>query len=111
MSGQLVFPTPAVVSNADLSFLRMPQSRKETLARLANYLREHCHDSPNNWLALKGIGPWTVNYALMRGQSEPDLFLSSDLIVKKYLKTNELMSEEGVSPWGSYATLHCWSHY
>ncbi|WP_419153469.1 DNA-3-methyladenine glycosylase 2 family protein [Vibrio maritimus] len=111
VSGQLVFPTPGVVSNADLSFLRMPQSRKDTLARLASHLREHCDDSPNNWLALKGIGPWTVNYALMRGQSEPDLFLSSDLIVKKYLKTNELMSEEGVSPWGSYATLHCWSHY
>jgi AraC family transcriptional regulator of adaptative response / DNA-3-methyladenine glycosylase II len=111
LSGQRVFPTPDHVAGKDLSFLRMPESRKETLSRLACHLGEHPDDHPDNWLSLKGIGPWTVNYAKMRGLSSPDLLLSSDLIVKKYLIDHNEVNAEHTAPWGSYATLHCWSHF
>ncbi|MGR5348419.1 DNA-3-methyladenine glycosylase 2 family protein [Vibrio mediterranei] len=110
VSGKQVFPSAELVAQSDLSFLKMPQSRKETLARLAGFVAQASDDSPENWLTLKGVGPWTVNYARMRGLSDPDLFLETDLIVKKYSTLQQGLTADRVSPWGSYATLHCWSH-
>lgn len=104
------FPTPAEVSGADLSFLRMPNSRKETLARFADYMKSNNDAPPESWLDLKGIGPWTVNYARLRGAAEPNCFLDSDLVVKKALNQFPNLTSDNVSPWGSYATFHCWSH-
>ncbi|MGD8173823.1 DNA-3-methyladenine glycosylase 2 family protein [Vibrio sp. TRT 21S02] len=104
------FPTPAEVASIDLSFLKMPQSRKETLTRFAQYMIEHPESDPDSWLCLKGIGPWTVSYAHLRGCSQPDCFLDNDLVVKKALNTFTHLTKQNVSPWGSYATFHCWSH-
>lgn len=104
----LCFPTPYSVANADLSFLRMPQSRKDTLKRVADFTLTYPNAHPNDWLSLKGIGPWTVNYALLRGLSEPNCFLDSDLVVKKTVAQRPEMTKENVAPWGSYATYHCW---
>ncbi|MFS1414367.1 AlkA N-terminal domain-containing protein [Vibrio sp. 10N.286.49.B1] len=109
VSGQLVFPTPRCVDDSDLSFLRMPQSRKDTLSRLAASLIADDTLDPDKWLTLKGVGPWTVNYAKLRGQSQPDLLLKTDLVVKKYTDNHPSCEDSRVSPWGSYATLHCWS--
>jgi len=104
------FPTPTDLVNADLSFLRMPQSRKQTLARFASYVAQYPQHDPSEWLKLKGIGPWTVNYAKLRGQSDPNCFLEGDLVVKKALQTFNQLNPKLVAPWGSYATFHCWSH-
>ncbi|WP_394126524.1 DNA-3-methyladenine glycosylase 2 family protein [Vibrio hepatarius] len=109
-NGVTHFPTPQEISQADLSFLKMPQSRKETLSRFADYMVEHSDEPLDNWLDLKGIGPWTVNYARLRGKSEPNCFLDSDLVVKKACQKFTHLTTETVSPWGSYATFHCWSH-
>jgi len=109
-SGITHFPTPTEVNQADLSFLRMPQSRKETLARFANYMIDHQEQPLEDWLRLKGIGPWTVNYARLRGSSEPNCFLDSDLVVKKACESFTQLTSDAVSPWGSYATFHCWSN-
>lgn len=109
--GTLYFPTPEQVSQADISFLRMPQSRKDTLHRFAAYMVENQHQHPSKWLDLKGIGPWTVQYALLRGLSEPDHLLTGDLIVKKFIDQHANITANKVSPWGSYATFHCWSHF
>ncbi|ENM5797603.1 DNA-3-methyladenine glycosylase 2 family protein [Vibrio mimicus] len=104
------FPTPEQVNTNDLSFLRMPQRRKETLKRLAEYVLLHPMDPPSEWLQLSGIGPWTVDYAQLRGESQSDRFLTGDLVVKKALAQFPLLTAESVAPWGSYATFHCWSH-
>lgn len=108
-SGVTHFPTPEEVSKSDLSFLRMPISRKDTLKRFADYMMIYPNHSPCNWLAIKGIGPWTVHYALLRGVSEPNCFLSGDLVVKKALANFPNLSADSASPWGSYATFHCWN--
>ncbi|MGL6258856.1 DNA-3-methyladenine glycosylase 2 family protein [Vibrio sp. WXL210] len=110
-SDNLYFPTPTQVAQADLSFLRMPQARKDTLRRLAEFMIENPNNHPEQWLELKGIGPWTVNYAMLRGLSDPNCFLSSDLVVKKALGHFPNLDPKTTSPWGSYATFHCWSHY
>lgn len=104
------FPTPLEVAKSDLSFLRMPQSRKQTLARFADFVITQPDTEPSDWLTLKGIGPWTVNYAKLRGVSEPNCFLEGDLVVKKTRQQFPNLSSLSVAPWGSYATFHCWSH-
>ena len=104
-----LFPTPQQVVQTDLSFLKMPTSRKETLHRFAEYMCQHPDKHPTEWLALKGIGPWTVNYAQLRGLSEPNCFLATDLVVKKALAHTKITSPDSFSPWGSYATFHCWN--
>lgn len=104
-----LFPTPEQVADLDLSFLRMPQSRKDTLKRFAEYMVMSSDAHPSEWITLKGIGPWTIQYALLRGVSEPNCFLSGDLVVKKALSEFPELDAESASPWGSYATFHCWS--
>ncbi|WP_428444138.1 DNA-3-methyladenine glycosylase 2 [Photobacterium sagamiensis] len=107
--GDLYFPTPEVVANGELSFLKMPQSRKDTVKRFAEYMVDHFEDHPSQWLAIKGIGPWTISYAKLRGLSEPNCFLATDLVVKKVIATFDDFDEKSTSPWGSYATFHCWN--
>lgn len=63
---------------------------------------------------LKGIGPWTVSYAKLRGLSQPDCFLATDLVIKKAIaglseQSTHAELVEALSPWGSYATFNCWN--
>lgn len=108
---KFLFPTPKVIANSDLDFLKIPGSRKQTLRHLANHFLEHnTPETPKNWLKLKGIGPWTTDYACMRGLSDPDIFLGGDLGVKKAIgNANYKFEPEQASPWGSYLTFQLWS--
>ncbi|MFA0015103.1 AlkA N-terminal domain-containing protein [Vibrio lentus] len=106
---KLYFPTPKQIAEADVSFLRMPGSRKETLKRFAEYMVDNESEHPSKWIDLKGIGPWTIQYALLRGLSEPNHLLVGDLVVKKFIEHRPAINAESVSPWGSYATFHCWN--
>lgn len=107
------FPTPAALAASDLAFLKMPAARRTTLRTLAQHYVTHPNpDDPQAWLALKGIGPWTVNYAKLRGLSDPDVFMGGDLGVKKVLAEHALrLDTERAAPWRSYLTLHLWSLY
>ncbi len=106
-----LFPSPLAIASSDLGFLKVPQSRKQTLINLAqHYLDSDSPNDPQQWLALKGIGPWTVQYAQLRGLSDPDIYLAGDLGVKKaegYLAPD--FKPEQVSPWRSYLTFQLWS--
>ncbi|MEZ8289844.1 MULTISPECIES: AlkA N-terminal domain-containing protein [Vibrio] len=108
-SEKAYFPTPKQIADADVSFLRMPGSRKETLKRFAQYMVDNEAEHPSKWIDLKGIGPWTIQYALLRGLSEPNHLLVGDLVVKKFIEHRPTINTESVSPWGSYATFHCWN--
>ena len=110
-----LFPTPEAIANSELEFFKMPQSRKQALRNLAqHYLTHQQPDNPQPWLDLKGIGPWTVDYAKMRGLSDPDIFLAGDLGIKKALQkandqTTNSFASELASPWRSYLTFQLWS--
>jgi AraC family transcriptional regulator of adaptative response / DNA-3-methyladenine glycosylase II len=80
---------------ADFDELKMPASRKTALAELARFQLEHGDTEPEAWLSLKGIGPWTIAYARMRGLSDPDVLLGGDLIIRKRLLT--LLGETAIS--------------
>ncbi|GAA0812634.1 AlkA N-terminal domain-containing protein [Colwellia asteriadis] len=108
------FPSALAIAKSDLGFLKIPTSRKQTLRNLAQYFIDcqHIQDAndADQWLTLKGIGPWTVAYAKMRGLSDPNIFLAGDLGVKKAQKglTTPLEPEQA-SPWQSYLTFQLWS--
>jgi AraC family transcriptional regulator of adaptative response / DNA-3-methyladenine glycosylase II len=109
--GNWLFPTPESIAASDLTFFKMPGSRKQTLRNLAqHYIDCDKPNDPEQWLKLKGIGPWTVEYSQLRGLSEPDIFLGGDLGVKKAmvnLKPN--IDIEQAAPWRSYLTFQLWS--
>jgi len=102
------FPTPDAVANGDLSFLGMPNSRRETLRRFAAFYAQHPDAPPDDWLSIKGIGPWTIAYANLRGLSQADIWLNSDLVIKKQLLLHNIDADK-VSPWRSYLTFTLWS--
>jgi len=106
-----LFPTPQAVAQSDLDFMKIPGSRKQTLRNLAMHFVENSHaNNPDTWLPLKGIGPWTVNYATMRGLSNSDIFLGGDLGVKKALAhSQEEFDPSLAAPWQSYLTYQLWS--
>lgn len=103
------FPEPYQLLNLPLEQLSIPNARRETLKSFARFMAENPNSHPKDWLSIKGIGPWTINYARLRGLSEPDCFLSTDLVVKKALALLPNAKPSAFSPWGSYATFHCWS--
>ncbi len=110
-SDKMLFPSPAAVMHSELDMLKMPQRRKETLRALATYMAEHPEADPEQWLALKGIGPWTVNYAKMRGASDSDIWLGGDLGIQKALQqlaAANTISTDTLAPWRSYATFQLW---
>lgn len=102
------FPTAKAIINSDLAFLKIPNSRKQTLLLFAQHTLRCPDSSVDDWLKIKGIGPWTVAYAKMRGQSSPDIWLDTDLIVRKQLAKLEI-EPELARPWRSYLTFQLWS--
>tara|TARA_R110000851_G_scaffold307407_2_gene465937 strand:- start:42090 stop:43625 length:1536 start_codon:yes stop_codon:yes gene_type:complete len=122
-----LFPTPETIATALLDELNMPGARKLALNALGEFVHQHPDSMPDDWLAVKGIGPWTVAYANMRGLSDPDVFLSSDLVIKNRLHALHEQSGKAIetpksylniaaeiakqaSPWGSYLTFQLWDN-
>ena len=46
--------------------------------------------APGQLLALPGIGPWTADYVMMRALGDPDVFLATDLGVRRALEAHVL---------------------
>lgn len=109
-----LFPTPSAIAASDLAMLKMPASRRETLRRFADWYHQQGEEKPvADWLALKGIGPWTVDYVQMRALGHTDIWLAGDLGVKKalaQLTEGTAFDSAALKPWRSYATFHLW-HY
>lgn len=64
--------------------------------------------------ALPGIGPWTAQYIAMRSLAQPDISLSTDLVVLKALGTTSPVRAteltQSWSPWRSYGVMHLWNN-
>lgn len=105
-----LFPTPQAIADSELTFLKMPQARRDTLRGFSRYMQQSGQpDDISAWQALKGIGPWTCQYARMRGLSDPDIWLAGDAGVKNALKQGAIsFSAEAGRPWRSYLTLQLW---
>ncbi len=109
------FPSPSIVANSELEMLKLPVRRRDTVREFSRWFSEASSEEQNNpdlWLALKGIGPWTVDYVKMRAFGHTDIWLGSDLGIKKALaaitEAAPEFSPDSLSPWRSYATFHLW---
>ncbi|GIU53412.1 DNA-3-methyladenine glycosylase 2 family protein [Shewanella sp. KT0246] len=128
----LFFPTPKQVAEAGLDEFKMPGARKRALKGLGQFVTQSPLASPETWIEVKGIGPWTIAYAQMRGESNPNIFLGGDLVIKNRVKAlivkqdamkgldreftpklyQQLVEQisHQVSPWGSYLTFQLWKN-
>jgi AraC family transcriptional regulator of adaptative response / DNA-3-methyladenine glycosylase II len=102
------FPTAESIASHDLSFLKIPESRRQTLKAFAIWCQQRPDGAIDDWLDIKGIGPWTVAYAKLRGLSSPDIWLDSDLVIKNQLKKHSIDADQA-RPWRSYLTLQLWN--
>jgi DNA-3-methyladenine glycosylase II len=103
-SGLWCYPEAADVARLDLEALtsrKFSGAKAETLLRVARMADEGTlsltrDDDPAQaseaLLAVKGIGPWTVNYALLRGYGYPDCSLHGDVAVRAAFQ--RLLGEE-----------------
>lgn len=59
--------------------------------------------------AIRGIGPWTEQYIIMRGLAWPDAMPDTDLFIRRALERLGAHAVERWKPWRSYATMHLWN--
>jgi AraC family transcriptional regulator, regulatory protein of adaptative response / DNA-3-methyladenine glycosylase II len=119
-----LFPSASALADADPEELPMPRARARALVGLCAALA--AGDVPLDrsadrsevrarLLALPGIGPWTADYVALRALGDPDVFLPTDVGVRRALAGLELdtASVETMSrrwrPWRSYGLMHLWS--
>ncbi len=114
------FPSVQRLAEAPDDLFAMPTARRDTVRRLAAaVLAEDVvldvgaeyGEARATLLALKGIGPWTADYVLMRGLGHPDIFLGTDLVAVNALEAAGVSVDDAErwSPWRSYALHHLWA--
>lgn len=120
------FPQPKEFMTMNLDKLGITKTRQQTLqTAIQAVIDKKISLSPNQSLetfnqqfsALKGIGPWTVNYVGMRGLGIIDSFPASDLGIikammlddKKPTVHNILKQSEKWRPYRAYAALCLWN--
>jgi DNA-3-methyladenine glycosylase II len=104
-SGLWCYPEAADVARLDAEVLtsrKFSRSKAQTLLRLARLVdggelslapEAAPADVARALLAVKGIGPWTVNYALLRGYGYPDCSLHGDVAIRAAFQ--HLLGEDG----------------
>ncbi|QOY93662.1 DNA-3-methyladenine glycosylase 2 [Massilia sp. UMI-21] len=84
-------PDVARLALDELTSRKFSRAKAETLLRLAQLVADGSVVLDRNrpvaavtqeLLAIKGIGPWTVNYALLRGYGYPDCSLEGDVAIR-----------------------------
>jgi AraC family transcriptional regulator, regulatory protein of adaptative response / DNA-3-methyladenine glycosylase II len=120
-----LFPTPAVLAEADLREIGVTTARAATIRTVAQALldgrvdfraEQPLEEFVARWVALPGIGEWTAHYMAMRALSHPDAFPAADLILRRAaagggaeLGTKALTAlAEAWRPWRAYAVMHLW---
>ncbi len=119
-----LFPSSAALAMRDPEELPMPRSRGRALVGLCGALTDgrivldrgsDREDVRHSLLALPGIGPWTADYIALRALGDPDIFLPTDLAIRRVLaalgedprSAGEL--SERWRPWRSYAQMYLWN--
>jgi len=119
------FPSAAVVADLPDSAFGMPAARQETIRTLAALVADGKIDlepgadreeAVARLQEVPGIGAWTAGYVAMRAIGDPDVFLPTDLAVRRGAAALGLPSTpsaleahaERWRPWRSYALIRLW---
>ena len=118
-----LFPQPEKLLGLDLIGIGLTQRRAQTVSDVIGmFAAPGCAQKSDDELiaalaAIKGIGPWTLNYFALRGLGDPDAFPAADLGILKASKMGggpdkakslETLSESW-RPWRAYAAQYLWS--
>ena len=118
-----LFPTAARLAEVDPAELPMPRARARALVGLCGALAggdvalDRSTDRAEvraRLLALPGIGPWTADYVALRALGDPDVFLPTDIGVRRALDGlgQDPAAAAALSarwrPWRSYGLMHLW---
>lgn len=94
-SGIWCYPEPKDVLALDINELlsrQFSRAKAETIMRVADLAARDqlpldrssdAQEVSERLLAVKGVGPWTVNYALLRGYGYPDCSMHGDVAVRE----------------------------
>jgi AraC family transcriptional regulator of adaptative response / DNA-3-methyladenine glycosylase II len=122
------FPGAATIAALPDDAFRMPAARRSTIRSLAEAVADGKLDldpgtDRDETMArlqdLPGIGAWTAGYVAMRAIGDPDIFLPTDLAVRRGAKELGLPDSpaalerhaERWRPWRSYALIRLWRGY
>lgn len=134
-SGFYCYPSPAQVAQLSVESLRLAgisQSKANTLLKVSALmlsgalpLDDWLHDQASPALiatslaAIKGIGPWTISYALLRGYGWLDGSLHGDAAVRRAIRGlmaveqfSDKQAEQWLkpfSPWRALLAAHLWA--
>ena len=120
-----LFPTPQVLAEHGREVLRGPESRIATIIGAAEALASGdlvldlgmpASEFTARLTALRGIGEWTAGYLAMRVLGNPDVLLTSDLVIRQSAdklgmgSTARALAGRAArwAPWRSYASMHLW---
>ncbi len=116
-----VFPSPAVLADADFAKVGLPAARVRTLQALAAAVRDgHISLDPAigiskfraRFCELPGIGEWTAQYVALRALGDRDAFPSADLGLLRaagIARAKDLeQRSQSWRPWRAYAALYLW---
>lgn len=113
----------ARIDPASLQAQKYSSAKANTLAQLARQIDNgrlllDDPELPQHLLAVKGVGPWTVQYMQLRGYGHPDCSLHGDSAVRKAMQQvfdrelDALQAEqllERYKPYRSLAAAHFWA--
>jgi AraC family transcriptional regulator of adaptative response / DNA-3-methyladenine glycosylase II len=119
------FPAAAVIADLPDSAFGMPATRRDTIRALAGAVADGKLDlepgadreeSSARLMELPGIGAWTAGYVAMRTIGDPDVFLPTDIAVRRGARALGLPDTpaalakhaEKWRPWRSYALIRLW---
>ena len=116
-----LFPSAEALADAAPDAFPMPRARAATIRALAGEIASgrllldpgaDRTEARATLLALRGIGPWTVDYLRMRALGDPDVLLGGDLGIREAAGRSGIEVTGGRpdwAPWRSYATHHLWA--
>jgi AraC family transcriptional regulator, regulatory protein of adaptative response / DNA-3-methyladenine glycosylase II len=124
-AGLRPFPSAEEVLALPDSAFGMPTARRESIRGLAEAVATGQLDLDpgadraemvQRMTALPGIGAWTAGYVAMRGIGDPDVFLPTDLGVRRGATALGLPDTPSTldayatrwRPWRSYAVIRLW---
>jgi len=107
-------PTARSLADADVAVIGLTKSRAASIRAIAQAVLDgtvDLHDAAS-LEAVKGIGPWTAQYALMRTAHSADAFPASDLVLMKNTGHSNPRSLAAAAaawrPYRAYAAMHIW---
>jgi AraC family transcriptional regulator of adaptative response / DNA-3-methyladenine glycosylase II len=120
-----LFPTPGAIAEHAHEILRGPAARTDTVRRVAGALADGSlaidladtrDDVTARLTSIRGIGPWTADYVVLRTLGHPDVFVRSDVAIRAgaralgFADGDRALAVDATAfaPWRSYFSLHLW---